>query len=68
MCLSYMGDKTASAVSSETLYKSATLFEKEYSIVTEDLRHSTYVDYVVDSTSASDESAVVLVENTDTVL
>ena len=62
-----MGDKPAGAISSEALYKTATLFEKEYLRVAEVLRHSTYVDDIIDSVPSLEE-AVSLAADTDTVL
>ena len=62
-----MGDKPAGAISSEAIYKTATLFENDYPQVAELLRHATYVDDIVDSTS-SKESAIGLAKDTEEVL
>ena len=62
-----MGDRLAGAISSEALYKTATLFEEQFPSVAEVLRHSPDVDDIVDSAS-SFEAAVSLAKETDTML
>lgn len=62
-----MGDKPAGAISSEAIYKTATLWEDTYPEVSEVLRHSTYVDDIVDSKSSLGETTS-LAERTEEVL
>ena len=62
-----MGDRPASAISTEAIYLTAELFRPQFPRVAELLRSSTYVDDVVDSCESIEE-ATGIARNASTVL
>ena len=59
ICRVNMGDRPASAISTEAIYLTADRFKEEYPMVSTLLRHSTYVDDIVDSFDSADQAKQV---------